>query len=192
MFHSGEIVKTFITKSGKKIVIRYPKWDDLEELTFYINKLSREDTFINFSGEKITKEEEVRTLANWFLAMERRDKVVLGCFYQEKLIGLANVDRQVDSRKRQRHIGGFGISVDKKFRGEGIGFQLAKTIIEEAKKKIAGLKMIVMDVFEPNKIAQSLYKKLGFKEYGRLPEGVLYKGRYVDEVKMVLMLNSFK
>lgn len=190
MFIPGKIVKTFTTKKGKEIVIRYPKWEDLEELTFYVNKLSKEDTFVIFSVEKITKEEEGKTLASWFLAMEKGDKVVLGCFYQEKLVCLANVDRNLDSRKRGRHIGGLGISVEKEFRGEGIGFELAKTIIAEAKKKIAGLKMIILDVFEPNKIGQNLYKKLGFKEYGRLSQGVFYEEEYADEIKMVYYLNE--
>lgn len=190
MFIPGKIVKVFTTKKGKEIVIRYPKWEDLDQLTFYINKLSQEDTFILFSGEKITKEEEGKTLASWFLAMEKGDKVVLGCFYKEKLVAIANVDRNLDNRKRGRHIGGFGISVAKEFRGEGIGFQLAKTIIDEAKKKITGLKMIILGVFEPNKIGLNLYKKLGFKEYGRLPKGIFYKGKYIDEVKMVCYLNE--
>lgn len=56
MFQPGKIVKTFTSKSGKKIVIRYPQWKDLNQLTEYINKLSAEDTFTTFSGEKITKE----------------------------------------------------------------------------------------------------------------------------------------
>ncbi|MFN4212837.1 MAG: GNAT family N-acetyltransferase [Microgenomates group bacterium] len=188
MFIPGKVVKTFVTKKGKEVIIRYPKWEDLDQLTFYINKLSVEDTFILFSGEKITKEEEGKTLANWFLAMEKGDKVVLGCFYQEKLVGIANVDRNLDKRKRGRHIGGLGISVAEEFRGEGIGFVLAKTIIEEAKKKIAGLKMIILDVFEINKVAQNLYKKLGFIEYGRLKGGILYKGNFIDEQKMVFYL----
>ena len=155
------------------------------KLTFYINKLSKEDTFILFSGEKITKEEEGRTLSNWFLAMEKGDKVVLVCFYKEKLVGIANIDRNKDERKRGRHIGSFGVSLAKECRGEGIGFELVKTVMEEAKNKIVGLKMIILDVFGPNKISQNLYKKFGFKEHGRLPEGIFYKGKYVDEVKMV-------
>jgi len=51
MFIPGLIVKKFISKKGKEIIIRYPKWEDLEELTRYANKLSKEDTFVTFSGE---------------------------------------------------------------------------------------------------------------------------------------------
>lgn len=186
MFKPGEIIKTFKTKKEKDIVVRYLKWEDLDELTRYINKLSAEDTFVTFSGEKITKEEEGKTLANWFLAIEKGDKVVLGCFYKEKLVGLSNIDRNVNNRKRCLHVGNFGISVEKEFREEGIGFELARTIIEEAKKKIKGLKIIILDVFVINEKAKKLYQKLGFKEYGRLSKGIFYKGKYIDEVKMVL------
>ncbi len=85
-------------------------------------------------------------------------------------------------------MGIFGILVEKEFRGEGIAFELGKAIIEEAKKKIKGLRIIILDVFAINKKAKKLYQKLGFREYGVLKEGILYKGKYIDEVKMVLYL----
>jgi hypothetical protein len=117
MFMPGQIVKKIVSKKGKEMVIRYPKWEDLEELTRYINKLSSEDTFVTFSGEEIKKEEEAKVLSEWFYGMEIGDKVVLGCFYKEKLIGLANVDREKSNRKRSLHVGIFGISVEKELRG---------------------------------------------------------------------------
>lgn len=188
MFQPGKIVKTFTSKSGKKIVIRYPQWEDLNQLTEYINKLSDEDTFTTFSGEKITKEEEGKTLGNWFLHMEKGDKIVLGCFCGNQLVGLSNIDRNASNRKRSLHVGRFAISVAKEFRNDGIGFELAKTIIDLAKKNINGLKMITLEVFSLNQKAINLYQKLGFKPYGVLKEGIYYQGNYVDEVKMVLTL----
>jgi RimJ/RimL family protein N-acetyltransferase len=29
-----------------------------------------------------------------------------------------------------------------------------------------------------------MYQKFGFIEYGTLPKGILYKGEYIDEIKM--------
>ncbi|MCX7881368.1 MAG: GNAT family N-acetyltransferase [Patescibacteria group bacterium] len=188
MFIPGKIIKTFKTKKGREIIIRYPKWEDLDEFLRYINQLSKEDTFVTFSGEIISKEEEGRVLANWFLAMEMGNKVVLGCFDKEKLIGLANVDRDLSARTRKKHIGVLGISVEDNYRSQGIGFELAKTIIEEIKNKIKGIKMIVLDVFGPNKKAISLYKKLGFEVYGVLEKGLLYKGKYISDVEIVKYL----
>jgi len=100
MFVPGHIVKKFISKKGKEMIIRYPKWEDLDEFTRYINKLSCEDTFVTFSGEEIKKEYEARALSEWFYQLEMGDKVVLGCFYKEKLLGLANIDR-VNQREKE-------------------------------------------------------------------------------------------
>jgi len=188
MFIPGQIIKKFISKKGKEMVIRYPKWEDLEELTRYANKLSYEDTFVTFSGEEIKKEEEAKVLSEWFCQMEAGNKVVLGCFYGEKLVGVAAIRRDKSVRKRSLHVGIFGISVEKEFRGEGVGYELGRAIIEEAKKKIKGLKMVILDVFSLNTKAQSLYQKLGFKEAGRLPKKILYRGSYIDEVKMYLFI----
>jgi len=74
MFILGQIVKKFVSKKGKEVVIRYPKWEDLEEFTRYINKLSKEDTFITFSGEEIKKEDEAKVLSEWFYQLEMEDK----------------------------------------------------------------------------------------------------------------------
>ena len=188
MFTPGQIIKKFISKKEKEMVIRYPKWEDLEEITRYINKLSCEDTFITFSGEEIKKEEEAKALSDWFYGIEIGDKVVLECFYNDQLVGLANIDRDKSNRKRSLHVGTLGISVEKEFRGEGIGYELGKTVIKEAKNRIDGLKMIILDVYSLNINAQNLYKKLGFKEAGRLSKKILYRGQYIDEIKMYLEL----
>ena len=188
MFVPGQIVKKFISKKGKEMIIRYPKWEDLDEFTRYINKLSCEDTFVTFSGEEIKKEDEVKALSEWFYQLEMGNKIVLGCFYKEKLVGLANIDRDKSARKRSLHVGILGISVEKEFRGEGVGYELGKVIIEDAKKKIGGLKMVFLDVYSLNIQAQSLYKKLGFKEVGRFPKTILYRGQYIDNIKMYLEL----
>ncbi|HEX8965557.1 MAG TPA: GNAT family N-acetyltransferase, partial [Patescibacteria group bacterium] len=90
--------------------------------------------------------------------------------------------------KRSYHIGIFGITIAKDYREIGIGEVLSRTIIEESKKQIPGLKILSLNVFSPNLRAQSLYKKLGFTQYALLPKGVYYKGDYVDEIKMFLPL----
>jgi RimJ/RimL family protein N-acetyltransferase len=187
-FTPGRIVKTFSTKKGDKAVIRYPFWEDLDQILAYINKLSKEDTFITLSGEKLTRKDEAGYLADWFKAMEMGDKVFLFCFVADKLVATCSVDRNTKSRQRSRHTASFGISVAKEFRSSGVGYNLASTVIAEAKKKIKGLKLIALSVYEKNKIALNLYKKLGFKKAGVIPGGVLYCNEYIDEIKMYLRL----
>lgn len=188
-FILGKIINSFKTEKGNEVVIRYPKREDLNELTKYINALSKEDTFMSFSGEVITIDEEKKILENMLKDIELGDKIVLCAFVNDKLIGVCNIDRNMRQRTRGLHVGIFGVSVAVDFRGEGISYKLAKTAIEEAKHKISGLKIITLIVFGANQIAINLYKKLGFKECGRLPDGLLYKGDYMDEVRMYLELD---
>lgn len=42
----AEIIATLKSKSGRDITFRYPKLDDAEMITNYINKASAEKTFL--------------------------------------------------------------------------------------------------------------------------------------------------
>ena len=55
---TGKIVYKGKSKKGNEIIIRYPEKSDLNELWRYINKLSKEKTFVRFQGEEITLKEE--------------------------------------------------------------------------------------------------------------------------------------
>ena len=182
------VVKTFTTKNGKEVAIRYPALGDLEKMTAYINTLSKEDTYVTFSGEQLSLGEEKEFLVKTLKQIESEDKVFLCCFLGVELIGVSNVDRNIENRKRARHIGKFGLSVASNYRGEGIGFELARATIEEAKAKMPNLKMIELEVYEINEAAKNLYKKLGFTEVGTMPEAILYKGQYVGDTIMYLKL----
>lgn len=159
-------------------------------MTKYINLLSSEDTFITFSGELITKQEEGKYLGSVLADMEFGNKVVLYCFTDEKLIGVCDIYRDTQHKKRSMHVGIFGLTVAKEFRGDGIGHELAETTIEEAKKIIPGLKLITLQCYSPNTPALNLYKKLGFEEAGRVPKSVLFQGEYVDAIQMFLPILS--
>ena len=55
---------------------------------------------------------------------------------------------------------------------------------KEALKNIPELRIITLGVFATNDIAMNMYKKFGFVEFGRLPEGVLHRGNYIDHIYM--------
>ncbi len=191
MFIPGKIVKKIRLKNGKEAVIRYPKWEDLEELTSYINELSKEDTYITFSGEEITKEKEADFLASRFKEMQFGDCVMLVAVIRGEIAGVVDVGRKKQGKRRNRHIARLGISVRKQFRGLGLGRALLKTVITEVRQKLEGIKMITLEVYSENERAINLYKSEGFEEYGRLRKGVFYRGRYIDGIKMVLYLEEF-
>jgi RimJ/RimL family protein N-acetyltransferase len=181
-------VKEFTTKNGIPIRLRYPVISDLDEVLRYINTLSQEDTFITFSGEEITREDEKKYLQGLAADIQAKDTVVLYAFHENTLIGVCDINRNKKSRMRGRHVATLGISLAKEYRGQGIGRELLQTAIEEAKNNIDGLKIIMLHVYQPNEQAYKLYESVGFKEYGRLPKGVYYKNEYCDEIDMYLEL----
>ena len=180
-----KIIKKFLSKSGKEIVIRYPQETDLDEFLVYINKLSKEDTYITFSGEEISKKDEKDFLKETLKKIKEKNGLLFCAFYGSKLVGISDVTRQTQGRKRTKHVGLVGLSVDKSFRTDGIGKELLLKIIKYAKSEL-DLNLLILHVYEPNTKAKDLYYKLGFREYGRLPGGVKYHGKFVDEMSMYL------
>ena len=182
------MISSFVTKSGKTAFLRYPTLSDVKLATDYINTLSLEDTYITFSGEQLTEEEEKKYINESLEKIEKGDMVKLYCFIGEELVAEGSVERDFRTRKRGIHRAMFGISVKKEYREKGIGKFLMQALIEETRKRMLGIKVIILTVFGPNKNAINLYKSLGFVEYGRLPEGLFYKKEYLDYVHMYLDL----
>lgn len=188
--HPGMEVARVITKDGREVVLRYPSWGDLEGMRTFINKASQEDTFITFSGEVVSIEDEKAYLERIFQGMEDQDFIVIIGVYQDQVVASASVERVLTSRLRKRHVGSFGITIDSEFRGVGLGKALADTVISQAVTEIPELEIITLSVYSENIRAQKLYEKLGFKEFGRLPGGCYYRGRYIDEIEMYKKVES--
>ena len=174
-------LNNFISKSGKEIIFRYPKIDDVQILKDYINKISNEKTYILYQGEQQTLESETAWLKNKLDKISNDECVYICAFFKDRLIGSSEITL-LD--KVKSHIGSFGITIHSDFRQEGIGHKLMELVISESIKNIPNLKIIDLEVFGNNPNAFNLYKKLGFVEYGRLPGGINHQGKFVDTVLM--------
>jgi RimJ/RimL family protein N-acetyltransferase len=179
----GQIVKTFKSKSGKEIVLRFPRKDDLEDLLEYINELSREDTFLTFSGEVITRKEEELFLTDVLKDMKVHKQLFLMAYDGNRLAGVCGIEQDKSVRKRALHIGIAGISLRKEYRGDGIGRTMFETLIKIGCKYLL-YKLLTLNVYSLNIKAQKLYESVGFKRYGVLPGGIYYKGDYIDKIQM--------
>lgn len=166
---------------GTPYLIRYPEINDLQEIWQYINDLSREKTFINYQGDEITLEDERKWLNAAIRKNEENTSLQLFAESNGKIISSAGIEMQ---GRAQKHLGYIGLSVTKEFRGKGIGKKVMEVVMDEGKKNLVALKIIYLDVFGNNPIAIGLYKSLGFKEYGKLPGGLLYRGQPQDEILM--------
>lgn len=184
-FHSN---KQFTLKNNLKVNIVYLSKKDLPLFYQLLNELSKEDTFLYFSGEKITQKEVKEFIQINLNAIKTNNGVFLSAYYKNNIIGFTRIIRIFQKRKRQLHVAKLGIAIKKDFRNLGLGKILLSQVLQEAKNKIKGLRIITLNVFSENKQAINLYKKFGFKEYGRLKEGIFYKGKYIDEVLMYLKI----
>jgi RimJ/RimL family protein N-acetyltransferase len=169
------------TKRDKNITVRYPEMGDLEQLLGYINTLSDEKTFIRYQGEHETLESEKTYLEKRLNDIENKKAVHLLVFHDGKIVGASDIGMH---DKTEKHIGLLGISIAKDFRGEGIGTLLMDLVLKEAKRELIDLKIVVLDVYSTNNIARKLYSKIGFKEYGVLPDGVSRNNTFEDTFLM--------
>lgn len=73
-------------------------------------------------------------------------------------------------------------------RGKGVGFKAMRYLEEQI--AAAGLKRIELGVFEFNKPAIALYRKLGYREIGRIEEFTYWQGRMWQDIRMEKYLAS--
>lgn len=177
----GEIVFQGKTKKGLDILIRHPKQGDAEVMCDYINTLSDEKTFILFQGEQMTLEKEQAFLNDQLEKIKENKSTFLLAFNKNKLIGISNISQK---DRAEKHIGDFGVSVAKEFREKGVGSILVDIVLKKTEENFKGLQIIVLSVFGDNIVAQNMYKKFGFKEYGNLPGGILHADIPVDHIYM--------
>jgi len=174
------------TKSGKEILIRYPKVGDEQEMLRYINELSKERTFIRYQGEEETLENESKYLQSVLENIKQHKSISLFVFYDKRLISASDIKMK---DKTEKHIGIFGIAVLKEFRGDGIGKLLMDLIFAEARKVLAGLEIVTLEVYAKNMIARRIYEGFGFKQYGLLPKGIFRSNEFEDAIFMYKNVN---
>lgn len=183
----GKIIFQGKTDQGFEILIRYPTLDDLKNLLDYINTLSLEQTYITFQGEQQSLQDEKKYLVSQLKKIKNKEAVKLLAFFDNKLIAVSDITQY---EKNSSHVGTFGITVAQEFRNKGIGKLLMQSVLQEAKKSIKNLRIISLGVFANNPFAQKMYEKFGFKEYGRLPEGIKHKNKFVDHIFMFKKINE--
>ncbi len=180
----GKVVFNGITEKGLSVTIRYVQAGDEEAMHQYINTLSKEQTFISFQGEEISIDFEKEYIKNVLEKFKKKEAVHLLAFTEGKLVGISDLHMRDQSRGALKHEGVFGVSVLKEYRGMRLGTLLMRLVLHEAQNNLLGLRIITLGVFSTNDIAKEIYKKFGFTEYGRLPEGVFRKGKYEDHIYM--------
>ena len=144
---TGKILHRFTAKDGREVILRTPRWEDLDDLMEFINSLVDEGVDIA-TNRKVTRDEEADWLGRRLAILEKGEGFNLVAEVDGKITANSGLERK---KGYSSHVGEIGIGIMKGYRNIGIGTEILKTLIVQAKKM--DLKMLILRVFSSNKKA---------------------------------------
>lgn len=118
---------------------------------------------------------------------QRLENPVIVAFQNDEPVGLIGLLRE-HPRKMAHRAQVVMVYVRKNWRGSGLAKKLMDAITNYAQE--AGVTQLELDVSAENPIAIRFYEREGFTEIGRVPAGIVHKGRGIDDVVMVRCLSQ--
>lgn len=174
---------TYNTPKGT-IMIRHAVAEDAAGLIKHVKTVEKETPFL------------MREVDEFNMTVELEEQFIQGKLDSEvSVFIIAEVDGEIvgscnlsgSTRKRTRHCAEFGIAVEQKYCGLGIGRRMMETGIAWAREN--GISRITLEVDTNNFNAISLYLKLGFEIEGTFRnDKKLADGTYVSGYGMALLL----
>ena len=174
-----------VLKNGKEALIRNGNASDGLAVYEVFNLTHAEtDYLLSYPDENsFVPEQEARFLEE---KAECPNETELIAIIDGKVAGTAGIE-VVGKKYKVKHRAEFGISVLKEYWGLGLGKALTKACIQCAKN--AGYDQLELNVVADNDRALSLYRSLGFEEFGRNPRGFNSQiSGYQELVYMMLKL----
>ena len=90
---TGEILKKFTTVDGIKVILRTPRWKDLDDMLELINSLVEERAEI-YVTQKFTRELEAEWLLKALSLLEKDEKLFLVAEIDEKVVASSELQIQ--------------------------------------------------------------------------------------------------
>ena len=166
-----------LSEPTSDIAAKLERWENDSELI----------PFIRPSGSKEDQEKKIVVSAETLKIRLQTNHIFL-IYVEENLVG--EVSYQVDPPQLYQKMTGtawIGIIIGEKCaRKKGIGTDAMKFIEEEI--RLLGLKRIELGVFEFNENAQRMYRKLGYREIGRIGNFAYWNGRLWQDIRMEKLL----
>ncbi len=101
-----------------------------------------------------------------------------------RVVGWADIKPLDHPLQKHRAVLGMGVHPD--FRGRGIGGALLKACLEQARR--VGIEKVELSVLRSNQRAVRLYRKLGFRDEGKIARYTKIDGGYDVALLMALLL----
>ena len=177
--------QTILLKNGKEAVIRNGDEPDGAAVFDVFNRTHGEtDYLLTYPDENsFDSEQEAQFLKEKAISP---NEIELVAIVDGKIAGTAGIE-SVGEKYKVKHRAEFGIGILKEYWGLGLGKALTKACIQCAID--AGYEQLELNVVAENERALSLYRSLGFVEYGRNPRGFNSKiSGYQELVYMLLEL----
>jgi RimJ/RimL family protein N-acetyltransferase len=178
------VYKTVELTDGRKGTFDWLKKEDIPEVVEVLNDVIKESRYLFMNIQITDMEKELQ----WFERGTKEGMLYLTARVDGKVVGGASIHPQTDKHK---HVASYGIFIGRDYRNLGLGTLLTKELIEIAKKQ--ELEILQLTVYASNERAFHVYKKCGFREAGRLTNGIKFlDGTYTDEILMELLLKQPK
>lgn len=169
-------------KNGKEALLRNGEFADGEAVFVNFNETHAEtDYLLSYPDENsFDAQQEAEFLKE---KAESPNEIEIVAVVDGVVAGTAGIEA-VGAKYKLKHRAELGIAILKEYWGLGIGKALMEACIECAKD--AGYTQLELNVVAENERAVSLYKKMGFVEYGRNPRG--FNSRVSGYQEIVYML----
>lgn len=160
--------------------------DPTIEIVEHLNKWENDPDLIPFIRPNNTRDDlekrELLTIEDLKRRLEHNHTYLI--YLDDQLIG--EMDYQIDPKvlyKKESGTAWIGILIGEEVgRGQGIGYLAMKHLEQEV--KLQGLRRIELGVFEFNKNAIKLYKKLGYKEIVRINDFTYWQDKLWQDIRM--------
>ena len=171
-----------VLKNGKEALLRNGEGADGAAVYESFNLAHAEtDYLLSYPDENsFDPEEEAKYLDE---KTNSPNEIEIIAIIDGKIAGTAGIEA-VGTKYKVKHRADFGISILKEYWGLGLGKALTKACIQCARD--AGYEQLELNAVCENERALSLYRSLGFVEFGRNPKG--FKSRTSGYQELVYML----
>jgi L-phenylalanine/L-methionine N-acetyltransferase len=179
--------------SQSPVLVRELRWNDLHDLSDgYFRLYDEREEGVPIGITLFASRPDHEGQVNWFTGLYRR--VLAGeavCRIAEvdgRAVGSCTVTRVGSTPDHELgHLGELGILVHRDYRDRGVGAALLRETIGACRGKFD---LVRLSVFTNNARAIALYRRFGFRSYGREPAAIRRGGTYIDLDLMSLDLRD--
>lgn len=160
--------------------IRLAERTDVPAMREIFNEVLRNSNSI-YREDEVTLEDRYA----WFDEKIEHGFPIFGAYEEDQLVGYAGYGAWRAAQGYRKSVE-LTIYVDRKFRGSGIGSELMKTIIDQA--KVDGHHVMIGAIDSDNQQSINFHKRFGFTETARMPEVALKNNKWLTLIFMQKLL----